>query len=100
MDPPRPRTIDPRIPRDLETIVLKAIEKDPKSRYVTAEAMGEDLRRFLADEPIVARPVPPWERVRKWAQRRPMIAALAVAVNVLLASLLGLAIYSYVKIDR
>ena len=56
-EPPRPRAVDARIPRDLETIVLKAIEKDPKARYQTAEAMGEDLGRFLADEPIRARQV-------------------------------------------
>src|ERR1700678_2723387 len=52
-EPLRPRSVDSRIPRDLETIVLKAIEKDPKARYQSAEAMGEDLRRFLADEPIL-----------------------------------------------
>ena len=55
-EPPRPRSLDPRIPRDLETIVLKAIEKDPSGRYPTADALAEDLRRFLADEPIQARP--------------------------------------------
>ena len=49
VDPPRPRSIDPRVPRDLETIVLKAIEKDPGDRYASAEAMAEDLRRFLDD---------------------------------------------------
>ena len=54
-EPPRPRAIDARIPRDLETIVLKAIEKDPRVRYPSAEAIAEDLRRFLADEPIRAR---------------------------------------------
>ena len=56
-EPVRPRSIDARIPRDLETIVLKAIDKDPEHRYPTAEAMAEDLRRFLADEPIQARQV-------------------------------------------
>ncbi len=55
-EPTRPRSIDRRIPRDLETIVLKAIDKDPARRYPTADAMAEDLRRFLADEPIQARP--------------------------------------------
>ena len=55
-EPLKPRSVDARIPRDLETIVLKAIEKDPKARYQSAEAMGEDLRRFLADEPIRAPP--------------------------------------------
>src|SRR5262249_33339202 len=54
-EPPRPRALDPRIPRDLETIVLKAIEKDPKARYPSADALGEDLRRFLAHQPVRAR---------------------------------------------
>ena len=53
VEPPRPRSIDPRIPRDLETIVLKAIEKEPADRYASADAMAEDLRRFLDDEPIL-----------------------------------------------
>ena len=64
----------PRIPRDLETIVLKAIEKDPKARYQSAEAMGEDLRRFLADEPIRARQVSAAERYWRWCQRKPVAA--------------------------
>ena len=54
-EPLRPRSIDARIPRDLETIVLKAIDKDPARRYATADAIAEDLRRYLADEPIQAR---------------------------------------------
>ncbi len=75
-EPSRPRSVDARIPRDLETIVLKAIEKDPKARYQTAEAMGEDLRRFLADEPIRARQVGAAERYWRWARRNPAIAVL------------------------
>jgi WD40 repeat protein/tRNA A-37 threonylcarbamoyl transferase component Bud32 len=75
-EPKRPRSVDARIPRDLETIVLKAIEKDPKARYQSAEAMGEDLRRFLANEPIRARQVGPAERFWRWARRNPGIAAL------------------------
>src|SRR5260370_17814057 len=55
-EPARPRSIDPRIPRDLETIVLKAIDKDPRGRYATAVALGEDLQRFVEDRPIRARP--------------------------------------------
>ena len=54
-EPPRPRMVDDRIPRDLETIVLKAIEKEPDKRYATADAMAEDLRRYLDDEPVLAR---------------------------------------------
>ena len=60
-EPQKPRSVDARIPRDLETIVLKAIEKDPKARYQSAEAMGEDLGRFLADR---ADPGPSGQRRR------------------------------------
>ena len=62
-EPARPRTLDPRIPRDLETIIMKAIEKDPRRRYPSAEALAEDLRRYLADEPIRARRIGPLERL-------------------------------------
>jgi serine/threonine protein kinase len=61
-EPARPRSVDNRIPRDLETIVLKAIEKDPKQRYASAEALAEDLGHFLLDEPIRARQVNAAER--------------------------------------
>jgi serine/threonine protein kinase/WD40 repeat protein/tetratricopeptide (TPR) repeat protein len=84
VEPPRPRSIDPRIPRDLETIVLKAIEKDAGDRYETAEAMGEDLRRFLGDEPILARRVAAHERTLRWARRNPVIAVLGGALTALL----------------
>jgi serine/threonine protein kinase/WD40 repeat protein/tetratricopeptide (TPR) repeat protein len=89
-EPTTPRSIDRRIPRDLETIVLKAIEKEPKSRYQTAEAMAEDLRRFLADEPIKARQVSTSERYWRWARRNPVIATLGgVLTAVLLLTTLG-----------
>ncbi len=86
-EPVRPRAVDARIPRDLETIVLKAIEKDPKARYQSAEAMGEDLGRFLADEPIKAREVSAAERYWRWARRNPVIAVLGgVLTGVLIAA--------------
>jgi serine/threonine protein kinase len=88
-DPPRPRALDPRIPRDLETIVLKAIHKDAKDRYPSAEALGEDLRRYLADEPIRARRVGPLERAWIWAKRRPATAALLLASAVAALALVG-----------
>ena len=89
-EPPKPRAVDARIPRDLETIVLKAIEKDPKARYQTAEAMGEDLGRFLADEPIRARQVSSAERYWRWARRNPVIAVMGgVLTAVLIATTLG-----------
>ena len=84
VEPPRPRSIDPRIPRDLETIVLKAIEKDAGHRYATAEAMGEDLRRYLDDEPILARRVAAPERYARWARRNPVIAALGGVLTAIL----------------
>jgi len=84
VDPPRPRVLDPRVPRDLETIVLKAIEKDPGDRYATAEAMAEDLRRFFDDEPILARRVATAERYARWARRNPMIAALGGVLTLVL----------------
>ena len=86
VDPPRPRSIDPRIPLDLETIVLKAIEKDPKARYASADAMSEDLRRFLADEPIQARQVSAAERYWRWARRNPVIAVLGGVLTALLVT--------------
>jgi eukaryotic-like serine/threonine-protein kinase len=83
-EPARPRSLDSRIPRDLETIVLKAIEKDPKRRYDTAEAMAEDLRRFLDDEPIQARRASAAERSARWARHHPTIAVLGAGLVAML----------------
>jgi predicted Zn-dependent protease len=91
-DPPRPRALDPQIPRDLETIVLKAIAKNPQGRYPSADALGEDLRRFLADEPIKARRVGPLERAWIWAKRRPAAAALLLASAVAALALVGVGV--------
>jgi WD40 repeat protein/tetratricopeptide (TPR) repeat protein len=84
VDPPRPRLIDPRVPRDLETIVLKAIDKDPRARYASADAMADDLRRFLDDEPILARRVRAAERYLRWARRNPVIAVLGAILTAVL----------------
>ena len=85
-DPPRPRTIDPRIPLDLETIVLKASDKDPNARYQSAEAMAEDFRRFIADEPIKARRVSLAERWLRWSRRNKALAGALTAIAMLLVS--------------
>jgi serine/threonine protein kinase len=90
-EPTRPRSLDRHIPRDLETIVLKAMDKDPARRYATAEAMAEDLRRFLADEPIRARQISTTERYWRWAHRNPMIATLgALLLTVLVVTVASL----------
>jgi WD40 repeat protein len=79
-EPPRPRQLSPQLDRDLETICLKALDKEPQRRYATADALAADLERWLAGEPIQARPTGAWERVVKWARRRPAASAL-VAVS-------------------
>jgi serine/threonine protein kinase/Tfp pilus assembly protein PilF len=75
-DPVPPTRLHPKVPRDLETICLKCLQKEPRRRYASAEELAEDLQRFLAGESIRARPTPAWERGIKWAKRRPALAAL------------------------
>src|SRR5262249_36744002 len=77
-EPIPPTRLQPKIPRDLATICMKCLQKEPRRRYASAEAFAEDLRRFLADEPIQARPVRMWERAWKWGRRRPAAAALVL----------------------
>jgi serine/threonine-protein kinase len=72
--------LQPRTPTDLETICLKALQKDPAKRFPDAGAMAEDLRRFLGGEPIVARPVGAPERLWRWCKRNPRVAVLAAVV--------------------
>ena len=96
--PPRPRHLDRAVPRDLETIVLKAMDKEPSGRYAMAQELADDLQRFLDDQPIKARPVRIWERLLKWARRRPMAAALAGTIVTALAVLVGVLLWSNVEI--
>jgi WD40 repeat protein/serine/threonine protein kinase len=86
-EPVPPRRLQAKVPRDLETICLKCLEKDPRRRYDSAAALAEDVRRFLAGEPILARPTSRWQLAWKWARRKPAAAALMV---VSLAALTGL----------
>jgi serine/threonine protein kinase/tetratricopeptide (TPR) repeat protein len=76
-EPMSPSRLALKIPRDLITICLKCLEKDPCRRYPTAETLADDLRRFLDGKPIYARPTPAWERTWKWAKRRPAVSTLA-----------------------
>jgi len=89
-DPRPPSALRAGLPRDLQTICLKALEKEPGKRYATAGDLADDLRRYLDNEPIHARPVRPIERAIKWARRRPTAAALLlVSVLATLALLVG-----------
>jgi serine/threonine protein kinase/Flp pilus assembly protein TadD len=88
-DPLPPRQIDRSIPRDLETIVLKAIARDPEQRYQRPADLAEDLRRFVEDRPIRARRAPLRERLWRWCRRNPAVAGLGAALVVVF--LLGFA---------
>jgi predicted Ser/Thr protein kinase len=86
-EPVPPGQLQAKLPRDLETICLKCLAKEPAQRYRTAGELAADLKRWLVGEPIQARPVGAWERAVKWARRRPAVAAL-VGVTVVAAGVL------------
>ncbi len=79
-----PRTLQPKVPRDLETICLKCLRKDQAQRYRSAAELAEDLRRYQAGEPILARPAPAWERAWKRWRRRPLRAAAAILLLIVM----------------
>jgi len=87
-DPVRPSQLNKKVSQDLETVCLKCLGKEPRFRYPSAAALGDDLRRFLDGEAIAARPEGPLARLARWVRRRPVLSA-AVAVAVLSTAALG-----------
>lgn len=101
-DPVSPRRLNPAVPRDLEVICLKCLEKEPPRRYASADAVADDLAAYLDNRPIAARPAGRVELARKWARRNRGVAALSAALAVaVVGSLVGLtALYLQARADR
>ncbi|HMF20262.1 MAG TPA: protein kinase, partial [Gemmataceae bacterium] len=99
-EPVPPSRLQPTVPRDLETICLRTLQKEPKKRYATTGDLAEDLRRFQAGEPILARPVGRIERTWRWCKRNPRVAVLTACVSVLVLVALGSAFAIYRNMAR
>jgi hypothetical protein len=93
-DPVPPRQLQPGLPRDLDTVCLKCLQKDPRRRYASAAALADDLARFLRGEPVTARPVSGVERTWKAVRRRPAAAAVALAGAVAAVAVVGVVVWS------
>ena len=98
-EPVPPSHLQPRTPRDLETICLKCLQKTAQQRYASALELAEDLHRFLAGEPIQARPASLIEKLRKWRRRRPALATLVGCSALTVGCLLGLALWHQVHLQ-
>lgn len=85
-EPPRPRRLNSSIPRDLETICLKCMEKEPSCRYATARELEDDLKRYLNGEAILARPVGPLGRIWRWCKRNRAVSFLASGLGAAIAA--------------
>jgi hypothetical protein len=92
-EPVPPRRLRLGVPRDLETICLKCLQKEPRKRYASGAALADDLRRFLEGRPILARPVGGGEKLWRWCRRNPLVAVLTTAVALVLLAGTGISTY-------
>ncbi|HLJ93476.1 MAG TPA: serine/threonine-protein kinase [Gemmataceae bacterium] len=99
-DPVPPTRLHPKVPRDLETICLKCLQKERRRRYASAADLADDLERFLAGEAILARPTPAWERCLKWAKRRPALASLLGVSGVAALTVLGVVVAANARLQQ
>ena len=99
-EPPSPRSANPTIPKDLETICLKAMAKRTENRYAGCRELADDLRRWEEGEPITARRVRPVERFARWCRRNPVVAALSATAAALLLAVAVVSLWANVKTSR
>src|SRR5262245_61896385 len=95
-----PSRLQPGTPRDLETICLKCLRKEPQQRYASAQALAEDARRFLNGEPICARPVSRAERLWRWCKRKPAVASLSAGMIVVILGALSATTALWLHADK
>jgi serine/threonine protein kinase len=99
-EPVAPRVLDPQMPRDLETITLKALHRSASERYLTAQQLAEDLERYLEGRPVLAKATSSVERIWRWVKREPTVASLSLGVAVALLLGLGISVWFYSLADN
>jgi WD40 repeat protein/tRNA A-37 threonylcarbamoyl transferase component Bud32 len=98
-DAPSPRRLNSNVPRDLETVCLKCLEKEPRKRYASANELAEELRRFLNGEPIQARPITSLARFWRWCKRNPVVSSLAAGLVVALVGGLAGVTWQWIRAE-
>lgn len=99
-DPVAPRLLNPSIPRDLETVCLKCLAKEPSRRYATAQELVEELGRFLRDVPIHARPTSRMEKLWRWCRRHPALAAVSALAGVLVIAVVTITTAAVIRLEH